>query len=158
MDLALADGNVYWTQGNGSVRFASLTGQIRSRPISTGSDTPGSLAIGGGKVYWTEKTAASAGTINSANLDGTDVRELTSIRSVPMGIAVDTVRSKLYWTASSGKIKQANLNGSGAKNVVSGLGSPGELVLSNSIAAPAAAPAETASGSKYDVNGDGIGQ
>ena len=155
MDLALADGNVYWTQGNGSVRFASLTGQIRSRPISTGSDTPGSLAIGGGKVYWTEKTAASAGTINSANLDGTDVRELTSIRSVPMGIAVDTARSKLYWTASSGKIKQANLNGSGAKNVVSGLGSPSDMVLSNSITAPAAAPAETASGSKYDVNSDG---
>ena len=138
MDLALADGNVYWTQGNGSVRFASLTGQIRSRPISTGSDTPGSLAIGGGKVYWTEKTAASAGTINSANLDGTDVRELTSIRSVPMGIAVDTARSKLYWTASSGKVKQANLNGSGAKNVVSGLGSPSDMVLSNSITAPAA--------------------
>ena len=160
MDLALADGNVYWTQGNGSVRFASLTGQIRSRPISTGSDTPGSLAISGGKVYWTEKTAASAGTINSANLNGTDVRELTSIRSVPMGIAVDTARSKLYWTASSGKVKQANLNGSGAKNVVSGLGSPGELVLSNSIAAPAGAGSsagsgKTASGSKYDVNGDG---
>ena len=157
MDLALADGNVYWTQGNGSVRFASLTGQIRSRPISTGSDTPGSLAIGGGKVYWTEKTAASAGTINSANLDGTDVRELTSIRSVPMGIAVDTVRSKLYWTASSGKIKQANLNGSGAKNVVSGLGSPSDMVLSNSITAPAAAPDDNCldDRSKYDVNGDG---
>ena len=146
MDLALADGNVYWTQGNGSVRFASLTGQIRSRPISTGSDTPGSLAISGGKVYWTEKTAASAGTINSANLNGTDVRELTSIRSVPMGIAVDTARSKLYWTASSGKVKQANLNGSGAKNVVSGLGSPGELVLSNSIAAPAGAGSSAGSG------------
>ena len=77
-----------------------------------------------------------------------------------MGIAVDTARSKLYWTASSGKIKQANLNGSGAKNVVSGLGSPGELVLSNSIAAPAGAGSsagsgKTASGSKYDVNGDG---
>ena len=161
MDLALADGNVYWTQGNGSVRFASLTGQIRSRPISTGSDTPGSLAIGGGKVYWTEKTAASAGTINSANLDGTDVRELTSIRSVPMGIAVDTARSKLYWTASSGKVKQANLNGSGAKNVVSGLGSPGDMVLSNSITAPAAGGTSagsgtTASDSKYDVNGDGV--
>ena len=161
MDLALADGNVYWTQGNGSVRFASLTGQIRSRPISTGSDTPGSLAIGGGKVYWTEKTAASAGTINSANLDGTDVMELTSIRSVPMGIAVDTARSKLYWTASSGKVKQANLNGSGAKNVVSGLGSPGDMVLNNSITAPAAGGTSagsgtTASDSKYDVNGDGV--
>ena len=158
MDLALADGNVYWTQGNGSVRFASLTGQTRSRPISTGSDTPGSLAIGGGKVYWTEKTAASAGTINSANLNGTGVRELTSIRSVPMGIAVDTARSKLYWTASSGKVKQANLNGSGAKNVVSGLGSPSDMVLSNSITAPAATTTTTtttASNAKYDVNGDG---
>ena len=160
MDLALAGGNAYWTQGNGSVRFVNLRGQKVVRNVSTGSDTPGSLAIGGGKVYWTEKTAVSAGTINSANLNGTDVRELTSVRSVPMGIAVDTARSKLYWTASSGKIKQANLNGSGAKNVVSGLGSPGELVLSNSIAAPAGAGSsagsgKTASGSKYDVNGDG---
>ena len=155
MDLALADGNVYWTQGNGSVRFANLTGETRILDISTGSDTPGSLAIGGGKVYWTEKTAASAGTINSANLNGRGATQLTSIRSVPMGIAVDTARSKLYWTASSGKVKQANLNGSGAKNVVSGLGSPSDMVLSNSITAPAAAPAGTASGSKYDVNGDG---
>ena len=77
-----------------------------------------------------------------------------------MGIAVDTARSKLYWTASSGKVKQANLNGSGAKNVVSGLGSPGDMVLSNSITAPAGAGSSagsgtTASDSKYDVNGDG---
>ena len=45
-----------------------------------------------------------------------------------MGIAVDTARSKLYWTElSSGRSQeQANLNGSGAKNVVSGLGSPGD--------------------------------
>ena len=158
MDLALADGNVYWTQGNGSVRFANLTGRININDISTGSDTPGSLAIGGGKVYWTEKTAASAGTINSANLNGRGATQLTSIRSVPMGIAVDTARSKLYWTASSGKVKQANLNGSGAKNVVSGLGSPSDMVLSNSIATPAATPTtpkSTTTASKYDLNSDG---
>ena len=160
MDLALAGGNAYWAQGNGSVRFVNLRGQKVVRNITPiGADTPGSLVIAGGKVYWTEKTAASAGTINSANLNGTDVMELTSIRSVPMGIAVDTARSKLYWTASSGKIKQANLNGSGAKNVVSGLGSPGELVLSNSIATPTAAATTTttttASRSKYDLNSDG---
>ena len=158
MDLALADGNVYWTQGNGSVRFANLTGRININDISTGSDTPGSLAIGGGKVYWTEKTAASAGTINSANLNGRGATQLTSIRSVPMGIAVDTARSKLYWTASSGKVKQANLNGSGAKNVVSGLGSPSDMVLSNSIATPTATPTtpkSTTTASKYDLNSDG---
>ena len=158
MDIALAGGNAYWTQG-GNVRFVNLRGTKQIRNVSTGTDAAGSLVIGGGKVYWTEKTAASAGTINSANLNGTGVRELTSIRSVPMGIAVDTARSKLYWTASSGKVKQANLNGSGAKNVVSGLGSPSDMVLSNSIAAPAATPTTrtttTASRSKYDVNGDG---
>ena len=79
-----------------------------------------------------------------------------------MGIAVDTARSKLYWTARVVKSKQANLNGSGAKNVVSGLGSPGELVLSNSIAAPAGGDSTgsgtTASDSKYDLNSDGDGR
>ena len=154
MDLALAGGNGYWTQGNGSVRVGNLTSRV-TRDISTGTDTPGSIVIGGNKVYWTEMTGDSSGTINSANLNGTDVKELTSIRAVPMGIAVDGSRSKLYWTNSRGRVQSANLDGSGITNVVSGLGSPGELVLSNSIMAPAAAPAETVSGSKYDVNGDG---
>ena len=161
MDLALGNGNVYWTQGNGSVRVVNLTGQKIVRDISTGSDTPGSLVIGGGKVYWTEKTGDSSGTVNSANLNGTGATQLASIRAVPMGIAVDTVRSKLFWTNSRGRVQSADLDGSGITNVVSGLGSPGDMVLSNSIAAPTAAtttpttPTTTASRSKYDLNGDG---
>ena len=155
MDLALAGSNLYWTQGNGSVRVVNLTGQQVVRNVSTGTDTPGSVVVGGNKVYWTEMTGDSSGTVNSANLNGTDVKELKSIQAVPMGIAVDGSRSKLYWTNSRGRIQSANLDGSGITNVVSGLGSPGDMVLSNSITAPAAAPAETASGSKYDVNGDG---
>ena len=158
MDLALAGGNGYWTQGNGSVRIGNLTSRV-TRDISTGTDTPGSLVIGGGKVYWTEMTGDSSGTVNSANLNGTDVKELKSIQAVPMGIAVDGSRSKLYWTNSRGRIQSANLDGSGITNVVSGLGSPGELVLSNSIAETPAATTTTttttASRSKYDVNGDG---
>ena len=155
MDIALARGLVYWTQGNGSVRLVNLTGQRIVRDISTGTDTPGSLVIGGSKVYWTEMTGDSSGTVNSANLNGTGATQLASILAAPSGIAVDTARSKLYWTNSRGRIQSADLDGSKITNVVSGLGSPGELVLSNSITAPAAAPAETASGSKYDVNGDG---
>ena len=160
MDIALGRGLVYWTQGNGSVRVVNLRGQKIVRDISTGTDTPGSLVIGGSKVYWTEMTGDSSGTVNSANLNGTDVKELKSIQAVPMGIAVDGSRSKLYWTNSRGRVQSANLDGSGITNVVSGLGSPGELVLSNSIAAPAGAGSPrrsgtTASDSKYDVNGDG---
>ena len=160
MDLGLAGGNVYWTQGTGSVRFVNLKGQKVVRNISTGLDTPGSLVIGGGKVYWTEMTGESGGTVNSANLNGTGATQLASILAVPMGIAVDTARSKLYWTNSRGRVQSANLDGSKIQNVVSGLGSPGELVLSNSISAPTTTTTTTttpttASRSKYDVNRDG---
>ena len=157
MDIALARGLVYWTQGNGSVRFVNLTGQRIVRDISTGTDTPGSLVIGGGKVYWTEMTGDSSGTVNSANLNGTGATQLASILAAPSGIAVDTARSKLYWTNSRGRIQSADLDGSKITNVVSGLGSPGELVLSNSITAPTAATTTTTTtaSNKYDVNGDG---
>ncbi len=148
MDIALSGGNAYWTQDDGSVRFVNLRGQKVVHDISTGSDTPGSLAIANGKVYWTEMAAESGGTINSANLDGTGVTELRSILAAPSGIAVDTARSKLYWTNASGRIQSANLNGSGIKNVVDGLGSPGEIVVSNNITETLAAGAPTAVGLK----------
>ena len=159
MDIALADGNAYWTEATGAVKYVNLTGPKNVRNISTGTDPAGSLAIAGGKVYWTERTGESAGTINSANLNGTGAKELNDIRAVPMGIAVDGSRSKLYWTNSRGRIQSADLDGSGIRNVVEGLGMPGDMVISNSITAPAAATsiqtAPTASGSKYDLNNDG---
>ena len=87
------------------------------------------IAVGGGKVYWTEKTGESGGTINSANLNGSDVTELVSILAVPMGIAVDTAGSKLYWTNSRGRIQSADLDGSGITNVMQNLPSPMDLAL-----------------------------
>ena len=158
MDIALAGGNAYWTQG-GNVRFVNLRGQKQIRNVSTGTDTAGSLAIAGGKVYWTEATGESGGTVNSANLNGSGATQLASILAAPSGIAVDTARSKLLWTNARGRIQSANLDGSGITNVVDGLGSPGDMVLSNSISAPAATTTTTttttADNSKYDVNGDG---
>ena len=164
MDIAVARGNLYWTQydetdGEGNVGIANATGRGTPKYISTGADAPGSIAIGGNKVYWTEMTGSNAGTINSANLNGSGAEELNDIRAVPMGIGVDTARSKLYWTNSRGRVQSANLAGRKIENVVDGLGNPGDMVLSNSISAPAKAPTtdaeQTASTSKYDINGDG---
>ena len=82
------------TRGRESQRFAPSV------------DNALNIAVGGGKVYWTEKTGDSAGTINSANLNGSNVQELASILAVPMGIAVDVaVNSALYWTNSRGRIQ-----------------------------------------------------
>ena len=94
-------GAIYALVGASPQRFASSV------------DNALNITVGGGKVYWTEKTGESAGTINSANLNGSGVTELASILAVPMGIAVDTAGSKLYWTNSRGRIQSANLDGSG---------------------------------------------
>ena len=160
LDIGLAGGNVYWTHSNGGIGFASLKGQKQVRNISNGADAAGSLVIGGGKVYWTEMTGDSGGTIKSANLNGSGVTEHVSIFAVPVGIGLDSARSKLYWTNSRGRIQSSDLEGNGVRNVVDGLGSPGDMVLSNSIAAPAATTtttttSTTADNAKYDVNGDG---
>ena len=128
-DIAIASGNLYWTQydataGTGSVGIANTTGRGTPKTISTGADSPGSLAIHNGKIYWTEQIGESSGTINSANLNGSGAKELNDIRAVPIGIAVDTARSKLYWTNSRGRVQSADLNGRKIQNVVDGLGMP----------------------------------
>ena len=162
IDLSLSSNNLYFTQSDESSPigrlYPTLSGdQMEFWDGGPMPGTPGSLAIANGKVYWTAKTGESTGAINSVNLNGSGAKQLASIQAVPMGIAVDTARSKLYWTNSRGRIQSANLDGSGIRNVVDGLDMPGDMVLSNNIKAPKATavkPTATAT-NKYDVNGDG---
>ena len=156
MDIALADGNVYWTQDNGDVRFVNLTGQKKIRNISTDAKSAGSLVIADEKVYWTEQTGESAGTVNTANIDGTGAKQLISIDAVPMGIAVDIERSSIYWTDAAGRIQSANLDGSVIQDVVEGLGSPGDMLLNTDITGPAGtSPQIPDTNAAYDINADG---
>ena len=59
--------------------------------FAIGLENVQNLAVGGNKVYYTEKTGENAGTINAMNLDGTGAKQLVSIKAVPMGITVDPV-------------------------------------------------------------------
>ena len=140
MAIALLGGTAYWTQGDGRIGFVSLTGEKQVRHIATETDALGGLALGGGKVYWTAQTSQTRGTLNSANLDGTDITELRSVWGVPIRLAVDTVESKLYWTDGVGRLQRSTLDGSSIENVIKGLGSPGELVLDTRAAGVATAP------------------
>ena len=105
-----------------------LYGLTGAKPAKI-ADSANDAAIGGGTVYWTAKTGASAGTINSANLDGSGVKTLATIQAVPMGIAVDTANSKLYWTNSRGRVQSADLNGSKIQNVQQNLSDPTDIAL-----------------------------
>ena len=156
-DIVVSNGFIYWTEGGNSIRRVNVSGQKIVGDVAANLGRVGGLAVGGGKVYWTEQTGASGGSVNGANLDGTNLETLATLLSAPMGISVDTAGSKLYWTNARGRVQCANLNGSGITNVVEGLGSPGEIVISNSISetlagAPLTPPVSYA---PYDVNKDG---
>ena len=69
-DIVVSNGFIYWTEGRNSVRRVSMSGQKIVGDVAANLGTVGGLAVGGGKVYWTEMTAAGGGTINSANADG----------------------------------------------------------------------------------------
>ena len=164
-EVVLAGGNAYWIgngEGGDTLVFINLTGQkINPTPIASTLGTYGSLTIAGGKLYWTEQISATHGRIHSANLDGTGAKALHAqpLWGAPIGIAVDTARSHLYWTDAVGRLQRANLDGSGIHNVAKGLGRPGDMLLSNSITASKATVTVTSETStakeKYDVNGDG---
>ena len=168
-DVALSGGNAYWI-GNGSgidtLSFTNLSDPKKEiRPIASTSGISsgiyGGLTIVGSKLYWTEQTSDTHGTLHAANLDGTDAKQLRDepIWGAPIGIAVDTARSRLYWTDAVGRLQRSNLDASGIHNVARGLGAPGDIVLSNSITEPAETPSTpttpSVSASTYDVNRDG---
>ena len=81
------------------------------------------------RLYWTEQTGKNTGKIKSANLDGSNVQVLTTLKSIPYSIAVDTMRSNLYWTNSRGRIQRSNLNGKQIRTLVQNLSSPEKIVV-----------------------------
>ena len=88
------------------------------------------LDVARGKVYWTEKTGRRTGKIQRANLDGTNIELVKGLKSVPRGIAVDSVNGKIYLTNSWGKVQRLNLNGSNFRpNLITGLKSLREITV-----------------------------
>ena len=69
------------------------------------------------KVYWDERGENGA-TIKRAEFDGTNVEELVSLSSVPLGIAIDAVGDKLYWLNSDSQIQTATLDGENISTVI----------------------------------------
>ena len=76
----------------------------------------GASVVSAEKVYW-----CTGGSLNRANLDGTEVEELV-VNPGCTRIALDAPRGKIYWTASGDDaLRRANLDGSDVEDVVTGL-------------------------------------
>ena len=138
--LDVAEGKIYWTEAGERIRRADLDGS-NIETLATDLGILGGIAIAGNKLYWTEQSSVNRGKIQHVTLDGTDVQTLVSLKSVPLGVAVDTIGRRLYWSNSVGKIQRANLNGKNIQTLITGLGEPIDLVLGiRTATASAAAP------------------
>ncbi len=129
--IDVAGGKIYWTEKTGWIRRANLDGS-HIQNIATGLANPLNIATSADTVYWTEKTGENSGEIRSVNLRGTpNIRKLYSLpQGFLIGIAIDVVENKLYWTTSRGSIGRSNLDGSNIQpDFVTGLRAPGAFVL-----------------------------
>ena len=149
--LNVTDQQFYWSE-SGRIRRANFDGSSRQVVAITSNPVSG-IAVASGKIYWTEAISAARGNIRQANLNGSSAEVLVKLRSVPVGIAVDPSKRKLYWTNSRGRIQRSNLNGSFIQNIVEGLGMPSTIAISVDTPTP---PKPTENYADSDVNKDGV--
>ena len=105
---------LYWSDSvAGKIQRADLDGS-NVEDILTGLPGPGDLAVDPyvGKIYWT-----SALGIQRANLDGTGLEVAVSGVSA-FRIALDPIRSKVYWTELGERIRRANYDGTDVQDLV----------------------------------------
>ncbi len=100
------------------------------RQLRTAATIGLTLALSGSlahaqKIYWTDGEK-----IRRANLDGSNIEEVVTGLSFPLGIALDQGAGKLYWADSAaGKIQRADLDGSNTEDLVIGLPKPYGIAL-----------------------------
>ena len=162
--LVWANEYLYWGEATGQIRRMNLRNNRRTiETITTSSGEPVSLAVQSGRVYWTE-ISGNAAQLNRVNTNGTGVEALkTLVGSRRVWVDVDGSDNKLYLTRAS-KLERRGLSGRSTVNLVSGLESPGHLVLGGELTTspPVVSqptqptqPAQPTVVSKYDVNQDG---
>jgi len=99
--------HVYWgSRERDGISRANLDGSDANPAfISGGEISPRSLAVRGGRIYWSERW----GGISRANLDGTEIDRGFVEGAFATGLAVDD--RHIYWGENEG-IGRANLDGS----------------------------------------------
>ncbi len=116
-------GKIYWTEGGGDIYCSNLDGSnVKILVDVWGTAIDLTLDVAEGKIYWTEQFNAndySQGALMRANLDGSNAEELTEdpVNRDLGGIALDSVRGKVYWT-DRGTIQRADLDGKNGEIVI----------------------------------------
>ena len=111
------NGKLYLTNGTSKIRQMNLDGTQFQANFIIGLNAPMNIAVSSGRVYWTE----GAGRVRFANVTGNKSPQSIATGTGALGgIAADD--SKVYWTEqtgeNTGRIRSADLDGSGTANLV----------------------------------------
>ena len=140
---------LYWADSQFRIRRVNFDGTGIETPLtgwnSYRTRRIGGIAIADGKIYWTERQIWSeyGGIIHRANLNGTNLETFVTSLGEPIGLAVDTVGGKVYWTNSYGGIQRMDINGGEIENVVYGIAAPGDLALGAAVTSTTPTTSET---------------
>ncbi len=121
---------IYWVGATTGTLHRLIGDEVENLVPTVKNATSLAVDMMGGKLYWTEKTGDRTGRIRGANLDGTNVKLVKNLTSVPHSIALDAANGKLYLANGWGKIQRMNLDGSNFQsNLITDLNAPRHLTL-----------------------------
>ena len=121
---------IYWVNRNNGTFYRLVGTEVEHFVPSVQNATHLAIDVENGRLYWIEQTSNTTARIRRANLNGTNVRLVKALTSVPQGIAVDATRGKIYLTNSWGKVQRLNVDGSNFQpNLITGLDMPRGLAI-----------------------------
>ena len=121
---------MYWVNTDNGTLHRLIGTEVENLVPGVRNATNLAIDVVNEKLYWTEQTSNTAGSIRRANLDGTNVQLVRNLTSVIHDIALDTAGGKIYLTNAWGKVKRLNVDGSNFEpNLIIGLDSPNGLAL-----------------------------
>ena len=120
---------MYWIDANTGTLHRLIGNEVENFIPQVQNATSLTVDAAYNKIYWTEQLGRNKGSIKRANLDGSNVQVLATPNGVPRSIAVDSMRGKLYWTDSRGRIQRSNLNGRQIRNLIRNLDAPENITV-----------------------------
>ena len=121
---------MYWIDADAGTLHRLVGDEVENIVPNVQNATSLAVDMKGGKLYWTTKTNERRGKIYRVNLNGTPrIEELRDLYGVPLEIAVDPQREKLYWIDALNRIQGADLNVQNIQNILRDLNAPKHITL-----------------------------
>lgn len=132
LDVDATAGKIYWSDVNDvAIRRSNLDGSSPEDVLTSGISWPSELVLSPatGQIFWGDQVSFL---LRQSSLTGSGTTTLRST-SFHVGLALDTVNNKLYWSTSdtvfAGRILRSNLDGSSQETVITAVDKPAHVAV-----------------------------